>query len=98
MIQAAIMKKQYQDLFAVHEKEKQKRQKSKKRIQHEGGITREEAQGLIRSRYQPVEAPVNDSPQSQLPASPARIRAPPRCSDCHTVGHRRNQCPNRNVS
>jgi hypothetical protein len=98
MIQAAIMKKQYQDLFAAHEKEKQKRQKSKKRIQHEGGITREEAQDLIRSRDQPVEAPVNDPPQSQLPASPARIRAPPRCSDCHTVGHRRNQCPNRNVS
>jgi hypothetical protein len=31
MIQAAIMKKQYQHLFAVHEKEKQKYQKSKKK-------------------------------------------------------------------
>ena len=24
------------------------------------------------------------------------IRAPPRCSDCHIIGHKRNQCPNRN--
>jgi hypothetical protein len=69
----------------------------KKRIQHEGGITREEVQDLIRLRDQPVETLVNDPLQSQLPTSPARIRAPPRCSDCHTVGHRRNQCPNRNV-
>ncbi|KKA21666.1 hypothetical protein T310_4295 [Rasamsonia emersonii CBS 393.64] len=73
MIQAAIMKKEYQDLLAAHEKEKQKRQRSKKKIRHEGGITREEAQDLIRSRDQVIEPPVNDPPQSQLPASPPRI-------------------------
>ncbi|KKA16919.1 hypothetical protein T310_9470, partial [Rasamsonia emersonii CBS 393.64] len=69
MIQAAITKKQYQDLFAAHEKEKQK-----KKIHHEGGITREEAQDLMRSRDQVVEPPVNDPPQSQLPASQPRQR------------------------
>ncbi|KAL1978963.1 hypothetical protein VTN96DRAFT_7980 [Rasamsonia emersonii] len=77
MIQAAITKKQYQDLFAAHEKEKQK-----KKIHHEGGITREEAQDLMRSRDQVVEPPVNDPPQSQLPASQPRQRAPQKCSNC----------------
>ncbi|KKA22392.1 hypothetical protein T310_3598 [Rasamsonia emersonii CBS 393.64] len=96
MIQAAIMKKEYQDLLAAHEKEKQKRQRSKKKIRHEGGITREEEQDLIRSRDQVVEPPVNDPLQSQLPASPPHVRPQYRCSDCNTLGHRRNQCPNHN--
>jgi hypothetical protein len=65
------MKKQYQDLFATHKKEKQKHQRSRKLIHHEGGIPREEVQDLIRLRDQPVEAPINDPPQSQLPTSPA---------------------------
>jgi hypothetical protein len=39
--------------------------------------------------------------QDVLPIDPAlsgtrpRVRAPPRCSDCHNLGHRRLQCPNR---
>jgi hypothetical protein len=38
--------------------------------------------------------------QDVLPIDPAlsgtrpRVRAPPRCSDCHNLGHRRLQCPN----
>ncbi|KAL1966447.1 hypothetical protein VTN77DRAFT_4589 [Rasamsonia byssochlamydoides] len=98
MVQAAIMKKQYQDIFAAHEKEKQKRQRSKKKIRHEGGITRDEAQELIRSRDQPVEPPVNDPQQSQLPTSPPRVCMQFRCSDCNVLGHRSPQCPNRNKS
>jgi hypothetical protein len=38
--------------------------------------------------------------QDALPIDPAlsavepRVRAPPRCSDCHILGHKRLQCPN----
>ena len=56
------MKKQYDELFAANEKEKKKRQRSKKRIQHNGGITGEEAQELIRSRD---ETTVQSVPQVQ---------------------------------
>ena len=40
------MKKQYQDIFAANEKEKQKHKRSTRRIQQEGGLTREEAAEL----------------------------------------------------
>jgi hypothetical protein len=42
-----------------------------------------------------------DEGQDALPIDPAlsavgpRVRAPPRCSDCHIIGHKRLQCPNR---
>jgi hypothetical protein len=92
MIQAAIMKKQYQDLFAMHEKEKQKRQRSKKKLQHEGGITREEARDLIRSRDEAIQTPGNEAVQSTAEASQPRRRAPPKCSNCGIVGHSRVRC------
>jgi DnaJ-class molecular chaperone len=93
MINAAIMKKQYDKLFAANEKEKKKRQQSKKRIQHSGGITREEAQELIRSRDKATGIQVNNAVQSTTGVSQLRQRAPPTCSNCHTVGHKRTQCP-----
>jgi hypothetical protein len=102
MVNAAIMKKQYDELFAANEKEKKKRQRSKKRIQHSGGITREEAQELIRSRDEATgiqsrdEATgiqINNAVQSTTGVSQPRQRAPPTCSNCHTVGHKRTQCP-----
>jgi hypothetical protein len=91
MTQAAIIKKQFDDLFAANEKEKKKRQRSKKRLQHEGGITSEEAQELIRQRDTTVR-----TTESTAEASQPKKRAPPTCSDCHTVGHRQSQCPNHN--
>ena len=42
-----LVRKENHDLRAAHEKEKQKRQKSKKQISIEHGITREEAQALV---------------------------------------------------
>jgi hypothetical protein len=96
MVQAALMKKQYDELFAAHEKEKQKRQRSKKKLRNEGGITREEAQELMKSRDEAVQSPVNAAAQLTTEASQPRHRAPPRCSDCRIVGHNRSQCRNRN--
>ncbi|EFW17853.1 conserved hypothetical protein [Coccidioides posadasii str. Silveira] len=97
MVSATIMKKQYQDIFAANEKEKQKRKRSRRQIQHEGGLTREEAQALIIPPAEVVELPAIQP--SEAPASePARrSRAPSRCTNCQIVGHTRRSCPNPSV-
>ena len=59
MITTSVMKKQYQNIFASNEKEKEKHAKSKRLIQHEGGLTREEAQSLIPLPNLPVECMVD---------------------------------------
>ena len=94
MNDAAIMKKQYQDLFAAHEKEKQKRRKSKKKINHEGGITREEAQELMKSRDEAIQPSINEAAQSTLQP---RKRVP-KCSNCGTVSHNIRKCPNLTIN
>lgn len=52
---------------------------------------------LVQSRNQAEEAiqtgPILQEPEPNI--SQRRVRAPPRCSDCHMIGHKRLQCPNR---
>ncbi|EGC49766.1 conserved hypothetical protein [Histoplasma capsulatum var. duboisii H88] len=62
MVSATIMKKQYQDIFTVNEKERQKRQRSNRPIQREEGLTREEAAELTIPDAEPVEQPVIQPP------------------------------------
>ena len=94
MINLTIVRKEVHDLNTAHEKEKQKRRRSTTRITHEGGLTRQEAQDLIRSQNQPSQPVANDPAQLERVASPPRVRAQFRCSNCNILGHRRNQCPN----
>jgi hypothetical protein len=47
-----IVRKEVHDLRAAHEKEKQKRGRSRKQISHEQGITREEAQALVQGQIE----------------------------------------------
>jgi hypothetical protein len=94
MIELTIVRKEAHNLRAAHEKEKQKRRRSTARIAHEGGLTRQEAQDLIQSQNQPSQPVADDPTQSERVASPSRVRAQFRCSNCNILGHRRNQCPN----
>jgi hypothetical protein len=90
-----ILRKENHDLRAAHEKEKQKRRRSRKQISHEQGITREEAQALI---SRPVEASqtVTTAPaEPELPASQPPVRRQFRCSGCGIAGHKITGCPNR---
>ncbi|KAI1905860.1 hypothetical protein LOZ65_006916, partial [Ophidiomyces ophidiicola] len=77
MVSAAIMKKQYQDIFISNEKEKQNRKRSTRRIAREGGLTREEAQNLIIPPVEAVEQPIIQPPKSAAPAPAPQSRAPP---------------------
>ena len=93
MITASVMKKQYQDIFASNEKEKQKCASSRRLIQHEGGLKREEAQSLIPPPNLPVECMVDQLYEAQPPVLQLQLQAPPKCSNCITAGHTRRTCP-----
>jgi hypothetical protein len=83
-----------------NEKTRQKRTRSNRQIVHEGGLTVEEGQQLVTQLNQLVEADrvvsheqADEAIQQAQPAT----RAPPRCSGCREIGHKINQCKNRQI-
>jgi hypothetical protein len=92
---AAVLTKENYDLRAANEKQKQKRQRSKKQLSYKDGISVQEARESINRQNQADEAVNSTQRTSEGITSQRAARAPPRCSDCRNIGHRRLQCPNR---
>ncbi|EED21402.1 conserved hypothetical protein [Talaromyces stipitatus ATCC 10500] len=90
-----LVRKENYDLRAAHEKEKQKRQKSKKQISIEQAVTKEEVQALVQGQVEASHAVTTTPAEPELPASQAVVRRQYRCSGCNVMGHRINQCPSR---
>jgi hypothetical protein len=92
MHNAAIMKQEIRDLRAENETQKQKRKRTTQRIAHSEGFSTQEAKELMNQANE-----AQDAPPAELDVSASQPirRAPPRCSDCNQVGHRRTHCPNR---
>jgi hypothetical protein len=95
MHSATVLAKENRDLRAANEKQKQKGRRSNKRLSHAGGLSIQEARELINRPNQAGEASNSMGVEVDTITSQPPSRAPPRCSDCHILGHRRNQCPNR---
>ena len=93
-----ILAKENSDLHAANEKQKQKRSRSKRQITREEGLTIQEGRGLVAQSEQPAEAEYISEQQPVQEASEVRRIAPPRCSDCNVVGHKRPKCPNRSTA
>jgi hypothetical protein len=93
----AILAKENQDLRAAHEKKLQKRKQSKAQITSKEGLSIQEGHAIVQYRNQVEEAiqtrPILDTPGTLQ----AHVQAPPRCSDCHIIGHKQLQCPNRGL-
>uniref|UniRef100_A0A093UV60 Uncharacterized protein n=1 Tax=Talaromyces marneffei PM1 TaxID=1077442 RepID=A0A093UV60_TALMA len=66
-----LVRKEMHDLRAANEKEKQKRQKSKKQISIEQGITREEVQALVQGQIEASQAVTTAPAELGLPAPQA---------------------------
>ncbi|EED20347.1 pogo transposable element, putative [Talaromyces stipitatus ATCC 10500] len=79
---------------APHEKEKQKRQRSKQQISHEQGITREETQALVQGQIESSQAVTTAPAEPELPVSHPPVRHQFRCSGCGVAGHKITGCPN----
>jgi len=94
MNSAILLAKENQDLQAAHEKQQQKGRQSNWQIAHTEGLSIQEAQELIQHKNETQET------QGALPVESASstvqhpVQVPPRCSDCHVIGHKRLQCPN----
>ena len=71
-----------QNLLTTVEELQQTEKRSYRQIIHSQGFSVQEAQSLIQST---TEGSTNQQPK----------RAPPRCSDCNNLGHKRTHCPNR---
>jgi hypothetical protein len=101
MNSALLLAQENQDLRAAIEQESLKRKRSNKKIVHKGSLTVEEAQNLIQAREvansatttAATTAPEDPPVESAIPASQPAVRAPPKCSNCGIVGHKRNKCP-----
>ncbi|EED11600.1 conserved hypothetical protein [Talaromyces stipitatus ATCC 10500] len=87
--------KELHNLRAAHEKEKQKRRRSKQQISHEQGITREEAQALVQGQIEVSQAVTTAPAEPELPVSHPPVRRQFRCSGCGVAGHKITGCPNR---
>lgn len=89
-----LIQKECRDLQALHEKEKQKREKSKKQIPIKQEITRKEAQTLIQDQIKASQVVTTALAKPGLLALQGVIRRQFRCSGCGVEGHRINRCPN----
>ncbi|EED11891.1 conserved hypothetical protein [Talaromyces stipitatus ATCC 10500] len=77
-----LSRKENHDLRTAHEKEKQKRQKSKKQVSNEQGISTEEAQVLIQDQIEASQAVTTVPAEPELPVSHPPVRCQFRCSGC----------------
>ena len=96
MNSGVLLAKENQDLQAAQETQTLKKKHSNKQITAEEGLSIKEGQSLLQSRNQADEAipTVHTEPAPEAEQHP--VCAPPRCSDCNIIGHKRNQCPSRN--
>ncbi|OJJ84077.1 uncharacterized protein ASPGLDRAFT_36066 [Aspergillus glaucus CBS 516.65] len=81
----AILAQENKDLRAANEKKKQKRARSKRQITHQGSLSMEDAQQVIRGLNQPSEVEIVTQMAAAAPAiSPSQrpARRPPMCSLC----------------
>ncbi|GCB21786.1 Pogo transposable element with ZNF domain [Aspergillus awamori] len=86
-----ILAKENEELRASHAKQVQKRKRSRKQMVYTEGTTVEEAQSAIQQEEEVQnDEDVEVEPQSLPTETPSR--APPRCSNCFNIGHRRTQC------
>lgn len=92
---AVLLTKEVQDLQAAHEKKRQQKKRSKRQIAHTGGLSIQEGIDLMQRRNEAQEAEDTIQMETAPSTSQPHVRAPPRCSDCNVLGHKRTHCPSR---
>jgi hypothetical protein len=92
---AVILARENQDLQAANEKQVKISKRSKKQIPHQGSLTIEEGAQLLQAAQVADKAMEEVNLPEASDALNTQQRAPPRCSECHVIGHKRTQCAQR---
>ena len=98
MQSAAFLEKEVSDLRAANEKQKQKRIRSTRTIVHEGDLS---VQKVRKLRAEPFEAQVmriNTYREQVSQGLQPSVRAGRACGICRLPGHRRETCPDKEIS
>jgi hypothetical protein len=90
-----LAREEIRKLRANNEWEGKKRKRSTRQLAITEGPAIQEGLGEFQRENEAYEAQDVLPIDSALSAVRPRVRAPPRCSDCHNLGHKRLQCPNR---
>jgi hypothetical protein len=98
MNNAILLAKENCDLRAAHKKQLQNRKQSRRQIEAAEELSIQEGQEFIQQRNQAAEAILTIPTEQVVDAEQRPQRAPPRCSDCHILGHKQLQCPQRKNS
>lgn len=94
-----LLAQENQHLHTTVEDLQQKKKQSNQQIGYTDGLSIQEDQDLIQRRKNQDKgaprAPTTTSTELAFATEPHSVRAPPRCSNCHILGHTRRQCPSR---
>jgi hypothetical protein len=95
MHSAVILARENQELRAANEKQVKNSKKSKKQIPHQGSLTIKKGAQLLQATQVANKAMEEAIQQEASDALNTQQHAPPQCSKCHVVGHKRTQCMQR---
>jgi hypothetical protein len=90
----AISEREIEKLRAQVNQTKQKQAKPSKWMDSEEGMTGEDNLQRMVDDQLGVDVENTGEAGQSLAANPTNKRAPPRCSNCWQIGHRRTKCPN----
>jgi hypothetical protein len=90
-----LAREEIRKLYANNEWEGKKRKQSTRQLAITEGPAIQEGLGEFQCENEAYKAQDVLPIDLVLSAVRPRVRAPPRCSDCHNLGHKQLQCPNR---
>lgn len=98
MQSAAFLEKEVSDLRAENEKKKQKRTRSTRQIAHKGDLSVKQVRELRAEPFETQIARINSYREQVSEGLQPRTRGLRGCGICRKPGHRRETCPDREIS
>ena len=95
---ATILAKENSELRAANEKQKQKRTRSTRQIAHEGDLSVQDVRELRSEPFEAQVARINTYREQVSEGLQPRTRGQRGCGICRKPGHRRETCPDREIS
>ncbi|OJJ94559.1 hypothetical protein ASPACDRAFT_1860847 [Aspergillus aculeatus ATCC 16872] len=92
---AALLEQEVDELRTGLERQNAKNKRSHRQMAGLNGLTVDEAKNAFKRVCEADQVGGSQFEESAAGEEQPRRRAPPRCSDCNTIGHIRTRCPTR---